>query len=328
MTAIAVGYEINCRLSVELGLPAYAQGMHNTSTAGIFGAVAAIAVLKGLSADKIAMAFGLADSRASGTMQYLDNGSWNKRLNPAFAVQGAFECVALAEAGVMGTTRAIEGKYGFLHAYSPNPDKDLHRLTANLGSEWTFLGSSLKPYPACRMTHGFIEMAGAMGYETSANHSRPIKHITITLSPANYGVVAAAVPNKIHPSNTVDAQFSAYFQTAHAWLYGSNTGAAAYTRLRDADIHELCDKMTCITDASFKELDSAIEVEFEDGRSETRRMRYPLGEVEHPFTTEQADRKFFGLATPVYGEKTAMAVRKMVAEIEKYEVADLLALLK
>jgi len=42
MIAVSVGYEVTCRLGRELGYEAYSQGMHNTATAGIFGAVAAI----------------------------------------------------------------------------------------------------------------------------------------------------------------------------------------------------------------------------------------------------------------------------------------------
>lgn len=76
MLAVAVGYEITCRIGRELGFEAYHRGFHNTSTAGIFGAVAAIAVLKQLPANLVEMAFGLAGSKAAGSMQYLENGSW------------------------------------------------------------------------------------------------------------------------------------------------------------------------------------------------------------------------------------------------------------
>lgn len=93
MLAISVGYEVTCRLGRELGYDAYSRGFHNTGTAGIFGSVAAIAVLRQLSAETIEMAFGLAGSKAAGSMQYLDNGSWNKRLHPGFAVS---ECVLLS----------------------------------------------------------------------------------------------------------------------------------------------------------------------------------------------------------------------------------------
>ena len=75
MLAVAVGYEITCRIGRELGFEAYHRGFHNTSTAGIFGAVAAIAVMRNLPPKTIEMALGLAGSKAAGSMQYLDNGS-------------------------------------------------------------------------------------------------------------------------------------------------------------------------------------------------------------------------------------------------------------
>ena len=76
LLAVSVGYEVTCRVGRELGFEAYHRGFHNTSTAGIFGAIAAIASLKKLSAGIVVMAFGLAGSKAGGSMQYLDNGSW------------------------------------------------------------------------------------------------------------------------------------------------------------------------------------------------------------------------------------------------------------
>jgi MFS family permease len=48
---------------------------HVTSVSGIFGAVAAVAKLRALDRKQIADAFGLALSKASGSMQYLENGS-------------------------------------------------------------------------------------------------------------------------------------------------------------------------------------------------------------------------------------------------------------
>jgi 2-methylcitrate dehydratase PrpD len=76
MLVITLGYEITYRIGRELGFEAYHRGFHNKSTVGIFGAVAAIAVLKNLPAKTIEMAWGLILSKAAGLMQYLDNGSW------------------------------------------------------------------------------------------------------------------------------------------------------------------------------------------------------------------------------------------------------------
>lgn len=227
LIAIVVGYEIVCRLGRETGREAYARGFHNTSTCGIFGAMAAIAVLKHLSAETVEMAFGIAGSKAAGSMQYLDNGSWNKRLHPGFAAHDAFMSVALAEAGVIGATRSFEGTNGFLMGYSPNPKKDLKRLTTGLGHQWEFLVSALKPFPACRATHVHIEMADKLKQTRAA--AGKIKKITISLSTPNMTLVGEPLPNKIHPENVIDAQFSAYYQYAHAYLYGAAQGMRTST---------------------------------------------------------------------------------------------------
>lgn len=330
MLAIAVGYEVTCRIGRELGYEAYSQGMHNTSTAGIFGAVAAIAVLKGLSADLIEMAFGLAGSKAAGSMQYLDNGSWNKRLHPGFAVHDAFVCVSLAEAGVIGATKIIEGKMGFLHAYSPNKDKDLHRLTADLGSHWEWLRSSLKPYPACRMTHAFIEIAGNL--HTSHNNGQvppsDVDHIVLSMTTANFSLVGDPTPNKIHPENVIDAQFSAYYQVANALLYGSATGMQAYHKLEDSSIHTLCDKISVVKDDSIKQFGAKLQITWADGKSETIEQAFPLGEEQHPFTRDRVDEKFLSLAAPVYGKGKASEIIKLIDTMEQHSVEDLLVKLR
>ncbi|KIV90600.1 hypothetical protein PV10_07886 [Exophiala mesophila] len=328
LLAVAVGYEVTCRLGRELGNEAYARGFHNTATAGIFGAVATISVLKNLSADVIENAFGLAGSKAAGSMQYLENGSWNKRLHPGFAVHDAFLCVALAEAGVIGAASIIEGTFGFLHGYSPKENKDLDYLTSDLGHRWEFLLTSLKPFPACRMTHGFIEHAAKLGHDKKKVAIDQVRAIVLSLSPNNVSVVGAPTPNKIHPENMVDAQFSAYFTTANSYLYGSDNGVRCYEqdRLHDSGIRQLSDKISVVPDTSLKQFGSKLKIEYEDGTSDEVLIPFPLGESQHPFTRDQVNDKFFSLVNPVVGEARAKEVLDMVDNIENHTVTQLLQL--
>jgi 2-methylcitrate dehydratase PrpD len=327
--AVSVAYEITCRIGRELGFFAYDRGFHNTSIAGIFGAVAAIAVLKKLAAETIEHAFGLAGSKAAGSMQYLDNGSWNKRLHPGFAVHDAFMCVSLAEAGVIGATRIIEGKMGFLQAYSPNPNVDLHRLVDGLGSEWMWLRSSLKPFPACRMTHGFIEMCGNLNSQHGGRvTASDIKALTLNISPSCFKLIGDPTENKIHPQNVIDAQFSAYFQSANALVYGAWTGLKAYQKLSDKDINALCDKITVEKDPSMVSFQARMKMGWADGKVEDLRQDFPLAEVQHPFTRDRVDEKFLSLAAPVYGRGKARQIIDMVDSIERHSVEDLLELLR
>lgn len=327
LLAVSVGYELTCRLGTELGYAAYSRGFHNTSTAGVFGAVAAISVLMSLPAKTVEMAFGLAGSRAAGSMQYLDNGSHNKRLHPGFACHDAFICVALAEQGVVGATKIFEGKMGFLNAYSPNEEQDLGRLIKGLGQHWVFVETSLKPYPACRMTHGGIEAADTLaskrrskGTASNADLVAEVKSIEVRLRTANMSLVGDRTQNKVHPVAEVDAQFSAYYQVAHSYLYGSQQGVKAYGRLQDADIHALSDKITCVVDDSDKGLlgmGSRIVVEYTDGSKEDTTMPFPLGEPEHPFKRDAIEHKFKGCAEPVYGAKQADQIIQVVNDLSQ-----------
>lgn len=330
LTALAVGYEITCRLGRELGNEAYARGMHNTSTAGIFGATTTIAVLKKLDTTTIENAFGLALSKAAGSMQYLENGSWNKRLHPGFAVHDAFVAVALAESGVVGAAKAIEGSFGFLRAYSPKQDKDLARLTRELGTEWLFTETSLKPFPACRMTHGCIEMAGMMAISDDAR-GKEVAKMTVWVSSNNLSVVGQRTPNKLRPANTVDAQFSIYFQTAHAWLYGMNAGPTMYSRLGEPGVQALAEKIECVVDDKYRGrfgMGSRMRVDFTDGTSIEREIMAPLGEDGHPFTREQVQAKARGLLTPVFGQERTDKIWEAVDGIEDGSVTGLLQLLR
>ncbi|KAK3673369.1 hypothetical protein LTR78_006602 [Recurvomyces mirabilis] len=334
--AISIGYEITCRLGRELGYAAYSRGFHNTSTGGIFGAIATIARLRRLPASTIASAFGLAGSKASGSMQYLANGSWNKRLHPGFAVHDAFMCVALAEAGVIGASGAIEGETGgFLQAYTPSQDVSLERLVGRLGEEWCWLASSLKPYPACRMTHGFIEMSGRI-HDSAVKPNGTlaldqISNIHMTMSPANYILIGNPTPNKVHPTNTIDAQFSAYFQVANTLVHGAKTGdMSPYTRLASPVIHALSEKITVTTDGTMKGFAARMRIVWADGRKEEIEQQFPLGEVEHPFTKDKVREKFMSLAEPVYGPEKSVRITEMVEKLDSgdQDVMSLIRLLR
>ncbi|EME42985.1 hypothetical protein DOTSEDRAFT_131534 [Dothistroma septosporum NZE10] len=327
MLAISIGYEVTCRLGRELGMASYERGFHNTGTAGIFGAVAAIASLKRLSAEVVEMAFGLAGSKAAGSMQYLENGSWNKRLHPGFAVHDAFMCVSLAEAGVVGATKSIEGKMGFLQGYSGG-EKDSERLVAGLGQDWVWLESSLKPYPACRMTHCFIEIAGQVWKREGGIKPEMVRNVRLTMPQSSFTLVGDPTPNKIHPMNNIDAQFSVYFQTANALLYGSTTGIQAYHKLQDRGIVELCDKLEVLVDEAMHGFAAVVQIEWQDGRVDKVRQQFPLGEVQHPFTRDRVDEKFHSLADPVYGEKKAQEIIDLIDNLEYHTVGELFLLLR
>lgn len=335
LTALAVGYEVTCRLGRALSTGGYARGFHNTSTCGLFGAVAAIAVIKGLSEAQVEDAVGLAGSRAAGCMQFLENGSWNKRLHPGFAAHDAFVVVALAEAGVVGAEKPLEGKFGFLHSYSTKEatPEVLEELVRGLGENWFFVITALKPFAACRMTHSTIETLAKMAasLRTKGKTDMPEK-ITIRLSPACWPIVGPRAPNKVHPRTIVDAQFSIYYQAAVAWLRGAELGWAVYepALMAEAEVAALCERIECVPDPDVADLEARITVRWaniEDGAEEAA-LVYPLGEDQNPFSSEKVKAKFRSLASHAYGADRAAEIAGEVDGLETARsVGALMALL-
>ncbi|KAH8807871.1 2-methylcitrate dehydratase [Xylogone sp. PMI_703] len=321
LTALAVGYEVVCRISLALGPGSYSRGFHNTGTAGIFGAVAAIGRAKNLTSSIIENAFGLALSKAAGSMSFMENGSWNKRLHPGFADHDALLCIALAEAGVLGSAKALEGRKGLLHAYSDNPDST--GLVKELGTHWALMDTALKPYPACRVTHASIDLAAKLSKEKSV----PVEKITVRLESAGYNLVGLPIANKIRPKNIVDAQFSNYIQTAIAWLYGNELGWSAYDKIFDKDVQELATRIEHIVDPSLQICGTKMTVLWQDGSQIEDCIEAPLGELTNPFVHEKVQKKFLSLTRPVYGEKRAHQIMDIIETIEKHNVKDLMALL-
>ena len=308
--AMAVGYEVACRLGAGLTTDSYDRGFHMTPLAGIFGAVAGVGRLRSFSHEVLSSAFGLALSKAAGSMQYLENGAWNKRLHPGFAAHDALLCAGLAEAGVKGAAKAFEGRFGLLHAYSGKPEVDA--LTDKLGEEWVAWETAIKPYPSCRLTHGPVDSALKLRGKV-ADGDRAKAKVEIQLPPAAIPIVGTDTPGKRAPKNTVDGQFSVYFQFAEAWLQGDVTWDS-YERLAEPGHLALMKAITVKPNADLLPGGSVVTVQA-GGATLGDTVAKPLGEPENWIGADGVRKKFMMLATPIYGEELSHRIADQVLRL-------------
>ncbi len=320
IAAIAAGYEVCCRIGIALGEGAYRRGFHPTAVAGVFGAVAAVARIRDLPAETVESAFGLAGSMACGSMQYLETGSWNKRLHPGLAAHNGLLAVDLARSGVVGAAHALEGGLGFLHGYTDTPEPGA--LTDGLGERWVLAETGIKPYPACRLAHGAVDAAielrrrlgGAVPTEAP---------LSLRISPAASLIVGGDAPNKRSPQNTVDGQFSVYFQTAVALLDGA-VSWSSYERLGDPDVRSLIDRIELAVDGRVETAGAVLRCE----EIEVRVDR-PAGEPDGEPSWEGVEAKYHGLAADLYDERTSVEIAAWAKRLPSEEpVRDLGRLLR
>lgn len=103
LPAIVAGYDVTCKLAMALDPAAhYRRGFHPTGTCGIFGATAAGARLLGLPASVLRDAFGVNLSQAAGSLEFLTDGAWTKRIHPGLAGHNAVIALELAGQGLRG----------------------------------------------------------------------------------------------------------------------------------------------------------------------------------------------------------------------------------
>jgi 2-methylcitrate dehydratase PrpD len=218
-SAVLAGYEVTLRVGAALNpASSYERGFHPTAVCGTLGAAAASARLLRLSPEQTNMALGIAGSMAAGSMAYLYDGAWTKRLHPGWACHAGIMAARLAAAGFIGPASILESSYGFLHAYSSACD--ISQLERKKVDEFAIMQVSIKPYACCRYMHGPIDCL----FEIMHTHHPNPEHIQLVccgILTGGRSLIADPADQKKQPKNVVEAQFSMPFGVAIALLTGS-----------------------------------------------------------------------------------------------------------
>ena len=253
LTGIVAGYEIICRLGMAVN-PAshYGRGFHMTGTCGTFGATAAAGVVYGWDAETFEAAFGLNGSQAAGSLQFLENGGWNKRAHPGWAAHAALTSGSFAEAGFFAASNPIDGDRGFLQGYSDDPKPE--KATEGLGEDYELLKVGVKPYPCCRYMHAPLDLLLDLA-ETEAIDPATVESVRVRI--ATPGIELIGHPENTYPQSFVDAQFSMPFGSALA-LGRRDAGVDTFLETVDGDVpDDLRRLVDCTTVESAEWIDDA-----------------------------------------------------------------------
>ena len=120
VTAFVIGVETAARIASVAQGGFHQVGFHPTGMIGVFGCALAAGRLMGLNERQLAMAQGIALSMASGSLEFVEDGAWNKRLHPGWAAQAGMTAAALAREGFVGATKPYDGRFGLFNAYLGN----------------------------------------------------------------------------------------------------------------------------------------------------------------------------------------------------------------
>lgn len=322
IAAITAGYEVMVKLGVALDPAAhYAQGFHPTGTCGVFGAAVAAGKLVKLGQAQMVHALGIAGSQAAGLLEFLSDGTYTKRFHAGWGAHSGLIAALLARDGFTGPATVIEGKFGFLRAYSPASAPA--KIFTGWCDPYEVMRTSIKPHACCRYKQGPIDCILTLVQENGLS-AEAVEKVTVSILKAGFALVAEPRELKARPKTIVDAQFSMPFGGAVAILKG-NAFLDEYCleNILSPQVQQLMQRFECVHDAEIepefpRKWPAKVEILTKAGQRFTARMDFPKGDPENPLSWDELIDKFHRLTAGVFPKGQR---QRLIAHVRKLEDA-------
>jgi 2-methylcitrate dehydratase PrpD len=296
LEAVVAGYEVANRIAAAVHPRHTLSGFLPTGTCGTFGAACAAAKLMGVDRAGMLNALGNAGYLAPLSMaEQLMGGFTVKIVQAGQAASAGITAAVLARAGVTGSPHVLEGsllKGGFTQITTGGEPVPA-RITDGLGEHFTILDVYLKPYTACRHTHGAAQATLALVKAESLSHG-DVEAIDVF----TYGIAAMAVGKGVSRGESfVSAQFSIPYVVACCLLDREmGPGQLLESRLADESLLEFSKKVTVRYDDELNRMypdrtASRVEISVKGGRKLARQVEIPRGDPRDPMTWDDVSGK-------------------------------------
>ena len=310
LVAGIAGYEIGIRVGEFLGRSHY-RLFHTTGTAGTIAAAVAVGKLIGLGEETLVNAIGSAGTQAAGLWEFLRDAADSKQLHTAKAAADGLLSAYMAETGLTGARRILEGEQGLGAGMSH--DADPARITERLGKRWATVETSFKLHASCRHTHPAADALLAVIAREHLAHSQ-IATIEARVHQAAIDVLGrVAVPQSVH-----QAKFSMGAMLGLIAVHG-RAGLDEFDRyaLTDPDVARIRQATRMIVDSEVEAAYPArwlgrVTVVTTDGRTLAGSIDEPKGDPGNTLSRIEIENKVRALATRAVD---ASAVEEMIARI-------------
>lgn len=294
VTAYVAGIECGARVASVAKGGFHQAGFHPTGVVGAFAAAIAAAKLYGMDVAQLIHAQGAALSVASGSLEFLQDGSWTKRLHAGWAGVGGITAAALARGGFVAPQAAYEGRFGLFALYLEKSDVPLERATAGLGATWETLNVAVKPFPACHFVHAFADAAIALARQ--GVDPAQVESVTALVPQEEVEVICEPAANKRKPANDYDAKFSLPYVVA-ASLRAGKFGLAELEQraLADPATLDLAARVAYRIDPASgfpRHYSGELIVRLANGREVRHREAVNRGSADRPLSNAEVEAKF------------------------------------
>lgn len=297
LAAFVAGYETACAIGQLMCPDHLKRGFHSTATICIFGATVACAHLRGFDPVRMAMAMGIAGTRAAGLKAVF--GTMVKPLHAGLAARSGLEAVQFVDAGFDCCTDILERPLGFVETHGT----DFH-VQAALSDFFPgrHLRNTLFKYEAaCYGANGPIRCTRELRDQYQIEPAQVASvHVRVDQSVGGICVIS-------RPVTGLQGKFSLEGNAAFI-LAGIDTGSIqSYTddNVARPDVIALRDKVHVELQQGWPKMQAEVEIVCTDGRVLRQRHDAGLPESDLGRQGQLLTDKFHRLVSPVIGQASA-----------------------
>ena len=313
LCAVALGYDVGCRLTQSLDAYQFRNDGHSTHSFGpMFGAAAAAGALAGLREQQVRHLLSFTAQQASGVSCWMRDG---EHIEKAFDFGGmparnGVAAATMVAHGFTGVDDVFAGERNFFVAYGRKPDPAV--LARRLGSTYEILNTNIKRWSVGSPIQAPLDSLRDLIREHQVK-ADDVERVVVRV--AHQG--ANTVDNRAMPDICMQ------HMCAIMLIDGTVTFASSHDekRMRDAKVLALRSRIELRGDdalsAAMPSRQGIVEVSLRDGRKLRHHTRAVRGAADNPMVRAEVDEKSYDLMLSVIGRTRARRLCDVIWMLEK-----------
>jgi len=311
--AVALGYDVGCRLTQSLDAYQFREDGHSTHSFGpMFGAAAAAGALAGLREQQVRYLLSYAAQQASGISCWMRD---TDHVEKAFDFGGmparnGVAAATMVSAGFTGVEDVFAGERNFFVAYGRDPNPEV--LVTGLGTTYEIMNTNIKRWSVGSPIQAPLDSLLALIEQERIGADNVDK---LVVRVARQG--ANTVDNRNMPDICLQ------HMCAVMLLDGTVTFKSAHDqkRMRDRNVLALRRRIELCADEvltrAMPSRQGIVDIRLRDGREFTHHTEAVRGTAYNPMTRGEVDAKSYDLIAPVIGKKRARRLCDAVWSLEQ-----------
>jgi 2-methylcitrate dehydratase PrpD len=313
LRAIALGYDVGCRLTRSLNAHQFREDGHSTHSFGpMFGAAAAAGALAGLRERQVRYLLSFTAQQASGLSCWMRDGD---HIEKSFDFGGmparnGVAAAAMVAHGFTGVDDVFAGERNFFVAYGRKPEPAL--LVSGLGVEFEIMNTNIKRWSVGSPIQAPLDSLHELIREhriTAADIDRVV--VRVSHQGAN------TVDNRDMPDICMQHMCALMLVDGKVTFQSSHD----QKRMRDRAVRALRRRIELRGDdgltAALPSREGIVEITLRDGRKLSHHTKAVRGAANNPMTRAEVNEKGYDLIAPVIGKLKARKLCDAIWQLEK-----------